>query len=86
MKQGLSNKPNITRECRHSRSGFTTPPGGGSLENLLEEDVFLPPEFLICQHNRNTANAAATAKGPQEHQQKLAMGPGFLGTCQKSCT
>lgn len=28
MKQGLSNKPNITRECIHSGSGFTTPQGG----------------------------------------------------------
>lgn len=83
MKQGLPNKPNITRECRHSGSGFTTPQGG-SLESLQEEDVFLPPEFLTWQHDRNTTNAAAAAKGPQEHQQKRAMGPGFLGACQKS--
>lgn len=81
MKQGLSNKSKITGGTQAFRKWVHNPPGG-SLETLQEEDVFLPPEFLSCQHDRNTTNAAA--KSPQEHQQKLAMGPGFLGACQKS--
>ena len=81
MKQGLSNKSNITGGSQAFWKWVHNPPGG-SLEHLQEEDAFPPLEFLSCQPDRNTTNAAATAKGPQEHQQKWAMGSRFLGTCQ----